>query len=360
MGLRVNFAKLTVLGVIAAAVAYGLERVFEPVPGGSLMLPMVFWIGLAEGCVAIIAAAEIAHASWHRSIARQLLSAYPMILVIGLFFVVLATQVDMYPWAGEHGAYLNRTFFIARHLVMIVVLFAVARQFARECMRGRGARRTWGVIYILLFMIHQSMVGFEWVMSLETPWFSTLFGAWFTVGAFLSGICAGALVLYSRRQRFDSALRYTQKSIGGLMFGFSTFWAYFYFSQLIVIWYGNLPEETSYLAERIGYNTPYWFLARLVFALCWVIPFSVLLGRKPKRTPVATLAMALTIYAGLILQSWLMIHVSVGVHPIPAAIDFAMMAFLFLGIMRSADGFLPREATVLPAVSDEDTARVHP
>ena len=88
------------------------------------------------------------------------------------------------------------------------------------------------------------MIGIEWFMSIEKPWFSTLFGAFVMVGAFLSGICATTLIVFSWRRRTDTPAKLIQKSMGGLIFGFATFWAYFYFSQLIVIWYGNIPEET--------------------------------------------------------------------------------------------------------------------
>ena len=304
-------------------------------------MSMVFWLGLAEGCVALMAAAEVTHATWHRPILNRMLSAYAMIPVIGVMFLAFIPQLDIYPWIDEHGLWLNKPFFIARHLVLVLVVFLLARRFAADTLRGVDSKRFWGVFYLIAFMAHQSMVGLEWVMSLEKPWFSTLFGAWFMVSALLSGTCVGAIILFGWRSRFDEPLRYAQKSIGGLMFGFATFWAYFYFSQLIVIWYGNLPEEVGYLARRIGYHTPYWALARLIFAMCWVIPFAVLMGRKPKTMPSITLAVGITIMTGLLCEYWLAIHPVASVNPVLGIFNMLLVGVLFASILLSGNALLP-------------------
>jgi hypothetical protein len=346
MGIQLNAPRLAIVGAITVAVIAALERFFTP-SGGSLLLSMAFWTAVAEGCVALMAAAQICHASWHKPIMRRMLSASAMLPIMLLLFLVFVPRIDMYPWSGQSLEgdsalpihWMNKGFFIVRGVGMLAVVFLVARRFGALALRDEKANRTWAVIYILLFVIHLTMIGFEWVMSLEKPWFSTLFGAWWMVGAFLSGICIAALVLYAWRDGFDAPLRYTQKSVGGLMFGFSVFWAYFYFSQLIVIWYGNLPEEVMYLAKRIGYHTPYWWIARLIFGMCWFVPFFVLLGRKPKTIPVITMSMAYTILTGLYLEYWLMVQPVVGVNWAVAIVEMAALSFLFVSIMKS-DGVL--------------------
>lgn len=354
MGMKVNFPRLMMLAVVAAVVAFIGERALGGEGGsGSLLLTMVFWIGLAEGCVALMAAAEIAHATWHRPVFTRMVSAYPMLLVMVVVFAVRATQLDQYPWAHDAGMWLNKPFFIIRHVVMLLLVWAVARQFTTVSLAGLNSRRLWAVIYCFLFMTHMSMIGFEWVMSLEKPWFSTLYGAWFMVGAWLSGICACAVMLYRLRSQFDDGLRYTQKSIGALIFGFATFWAYFYFSQLIVIWYGNLPEEVGYLARRIGYHTSYWFIARLIFGLVWVIPFTVLLSRANKTRPRVTLWLAMSIYTGLILEFWLMIQPVVHVNVVLGVVYMAVMGFIFAAVMRSGSELLPRGGTMAASAAPE-------
>jgi len=341
MGARLSYPGLMLLAVVAAGLIAALERVIQPEPGGSLLLTMVIFIAIAEGCVALMAAAEICHGKWHLPIRTRMLAAQAMIPVIGLLFVVQSLRLGIYPWAESDGFWLNRDFFIARHLGLIVLAFLVARKFTADSLRDLGSRRLWAVLYVLLFVVHQTFIGIEWVMSLERPWFSTLFGAFFMVAAFLSGICAAAIVLFFWRRRFDDGLRLTQKSIGGLMFGFATFWAYFYFSQLIVIWYGNLPEEVGYLAKRIGYHTPYWAVARLIFGMVWVVPFAVLLRRKNKTIPAVTMGLALVIFTGLVLEKGLMIHPDAAINPVAAVLELGIAALVFAAIMRGGESLLP-------------------
>lgn len=351
MGIRMNLPRLAIVGAVVVALIAALERVFAHGPSGTLLLTVSSWTAIAEGTIAIMAAAQIAHASWHRPILRRMLSVTGMIPFLGLLFLVFTTQMDIYPWADQSlrgDVYLpfhwmNREFFIARGVVMFTLVFVLARRFGTLALRDERGSRVWAVLYILAFVIHLTMVGFEWVMSLEKPWFSTLFGGWWVVGGFLSGICVGGVLLYGWRGRFDDGLRYAQKSIGGLMFGFSIFWAYFYFSQLIVIWYGNLPEEVMYLAKRIGYNTPYWWIARLIFGMVWFVPFFVLLGRKPKVTPVITVSMAYVILLGLYLEHWLMIQPVVPVNWALGIVELALMSFLFVSVMKSEDAVMPAQ-----------------
>jgi len=352
---RLNFPRLAIVGAIAVALVAFLERVMSPTPGGTLLLSMTFWLALAEGSVAIMAAAEIAHGRWHKPILSRMLAAQWMIPFIGLLFLVFTTKLSIYPWIDREGFWLNRNSFIVRHLAMFVIVLLIARAFTRLALKGRRRARTWAVLYILIFVIHQSMIGFEWIMSLAAPWFSTLFGAWFAVDAFQSGIVVGAFLLFTLRSTFDDKLRYVQKSIGGLMFGFATFWAYFYFSQLIVIWYGNLPEEVSYLASRIGYNTSYWWLARLIFGMCWVVPFGVLLGRKPKTMPHITVSIGAVILTGFLLEKWLMIHPVAPVNWGLSMVEMVVLLILFGSIMKSGDALIPP----LEAEVSEGTGRLH-
>jgi len=357
MGTNVTMPKLLILSVVGAAIAFGLERFLGSDHGsGSLLINLVFWTGMATGCVAVMAAAEVAHATWHKPLFRRMVVAHAYFPVVLVFFLVYATQVDQYPWAGEGGRWLNKPFFIGRHIFLLLVGWGIARRFIALVLRGVDASRRWAVLYCFFFMAYMSMVGLEWVMSLEKPWFSTLFGAWFMVSAWLSAVCAAAVILFRMRGQLDDPLKYAQKSIGGLMFGFATFWAYFYFSQLIVIWYGNMPEETTYLARRIGYHTPYWFLARLIFTMVWVIPFATLLSRANKTRPPVTVTLAAIICTGLLAEFWLCIHPVVPVNLLAAVVEFAVMGFLFVSVMRSSAELVP-EGT--PAAVPAGAAPAH-
>ena len=346
MGIRLNTRSWLVASVAVAAVAFGAERLLEPAAGGSLLITMAVFIGLAEGATVLMAGAEISDGHWHRQLLPQVAGLHAIIPAAMLLFLVNIPQLSIYPWIEGKGTWFNKTFFIARHLFMLGLVFVVARVFVMRALRGASSTRFWGVILTMLFVWHLSMIGIEWFMSIEQPWFSTLFGAFVMVSAFLSGICTCALILIGWRGRTDAAAKLIQKSVGGLIFGFATFWAYFYFSQLIVIWYGNIPEETGYLVRRIGYHTPYWLVARLVFGMIWVVPFAVLLVHKNKTRPFVTSAIALCALTGITLQFWLMLAPVVPVSIPLLLIEMGLMALLTASVVRSYDTLLrvPAEA----------------
>jgi hypothetical protein len=345
---------LSISAIVVVAIVFVMETFFKSGSGGSLILNLTFWLAVAEGAVAVIAAAEVTRATWHHPIKERMLSAYPMILVVAALFLTFIPQMDIYPWWGDPHFWAQKWLFIARHAGWMLIIFAVARKFAAEALKGTHASRRWGVIYLVLFVLGQSLVGLEWVMSLEKPWFSTLFGAYFMVEAFQSGLVVGAFVLLAIKSPADDKWRFAQRSIGGLIFGFTIFWAYLYFSQLIVIWYGNLPEEVQYLARRIGYHTPYWALARGIFALCWVVPFAVLLGKRPKMNPKIVVSMGVLILLGFYLEKWLMIALATPVNLALQIVETALLGAVFVLIMKSGKNTLPdveRATDPTPALS---------
>lgn len=335
MGIRLNGPRWLIASLAVAAIVFVAERLLEPAAGGSLLIVMALFVGLAEGALVLMAGAELSDGHWHKALLTRTATLQYVIPVVMLLFVVNLPQLSIYPWMEYQGVWFNRGFFIARHLVVMGVMFLLARKFMGGAIRGERGARFWAVVYVIMFVWHLSMIGIEWFMSIERPWFSTLFGAFVMVSAFLTGICALALVIYGWRHRTDEPSRLIQKSIGGLIFGFATFWAYFYFSQLIVIWYGNIPEETAYLAKRIGYHTPYWLVARLIFGMIWVTPFAVLLRRKNKTIPAVTSALAVIVISGVTLQYWLMLAPVVQVHIPLLLIELGLMAFLTASIVRS-------------------------
>jgi hypothetical protein len=349
-----SVTKLTVSAMVVAAVVFAIETLLQTGSGASLILNLTFWLAIAEGSVALIAAAEVSRATWHHPIKERMLSAYPMILVVALLFLTFVPQMDIYPWWGDPHFWAQKWLFVVRHVAWMLAAFFLARKFAAEALKGTHAARRWGVIYLIIFVLGQTIVGLEWVMSLEKPWFSTLFGAYFMVESLQSGIVIGGLVLLSMRAPGDERWRFAQRSVGGLMFGFSIFWAYFYFSQLIVIWYGNLPEEVQYLARRIGYHTPYWALARVIFGLCWVTPFAVLLGKRAKMNPRVVSIVGIIILLGFYFEKWLMIAPAAPVNLALQIVETVLLGGLFAVIMRSGQNTLPRverAADPTPALS---------
>ena len=157
-------------------------------------------------------------------------------------------------------------------------------------------------ILCLLYAFGYALVGFDQVMSLPPTWFSTIFGWYFCWGGWLSAVAATALVSVLLRRSPGWSEEITKPrlhDLGKMVFAFSVFWMYLFFSQYIVIWYGNLPEETQFIQARLGslfvQDTWYFAMSRLeepyvnlslaAWTSIWIIPFWVLLGQRPKRTP---------------------------------------------------------------------------
>jgi hypothetical protein len=154
-----------------------------------------------------------------------------------------------------------------------------------------------GLVYVFGF----TFIGYDQVMSLTPTWFSTMFGWYFTWSGFLSGIAMTALIAILLRNTPNWKEEITKDrlhDLGKMCFAFSIFWMYLFFSQYIVIWYANLPEETQFFKMRLGsqflqdtwymaaenFREPYVMSSMLAWAGCWIIPFWVLLGQAPKRS----------------------------------------------------------------------------
>jgi len=204
MGIRLNPMRWLLASVIVAAIAFGADRVLEPAAGGAITIAAALFIGLAEGAICLMAGAEISDGHWHRPLLPRAASLVYVIPVGALLFLVNIPQLSIYPWAEDPSGWLSKGPFIARHVALFALVFAVARKFVGEAVRGAQRTRFWAVIYVILFVAHLSMIGIEWFMTIERPWFSTLFGAFVMVSAFLSGICALSLTVFSWRRRTDA------------------------------------------------------------------------------------------------------------------------------------------------------------
>jgi hypothetical protein len=172
-----------------------------------------------------------------------------------------------------------------------------------ETERAESAKklRVLAPIIALLYAFGYTLVGYDQVMSLTPTWFSTMFGWWFGWSGFLSGIAMTTLICVLLRNQPGWETEITKDrlhDLGKMLFAFSIFWMYLFFSQYIVIWYGNLPEETQFFELRLGsqflqdtwyfaaerFSEPYVLTSMIAWAGCWIIPFWVLLGQAPKRS----------------------------------------------------------------------------
>ncbi len=257
------------------------------------------------------------------------------------------------PIVQKKAAYLNMPFLITRNVVGLALLFGVFLYMAYLSLRpdlglvkdgGRGGaagtpgRARWAErltrgwqgqekeevrsyqalkrlapAAVLLYAVVMSIVAFDWAMSLEPHWFSTIFGAWFFMGALWGGVAATAwATVYAKGRDPDlNKLMGVQQlhDLGKLAFAFTVFWAYLFFSQYLVIWYGKLPWEQAWIIHRA--EAPWSTLTVLALLLCFVVPFAGLIGRKAKMTPWILRLFATVILVGLWLERYLMVVPSI-------------------------------------------------
>jgi hypothetical protein len=186
---------------------------------------------------------------------------------------------------------------------------------------------------VLLYAVVMSVFAFDWAMSLEPHWFSTIFGAWFFMGALWGGVAASAWVtVYSKGRDPDlNKLMGVQQlhDLGKLAFAFTVFWAYLFWSQYLVIWYGKLPGEQAWIIHRAG--APWGGLSVLTLVLCFVLPFAGLIGRRAKMTPWILRFFATVILVGLWLERYLMVVPSIHRSGPVLTIWEPLIGLLFLG-----------------------------
>lgn len=209
---------------------------------------------------------------------------------------------------GKSG-YLNKPFWTLRSLAYLLMWVAIAiilrRYSLREDMDGTEAwynkTRKVAAIFLIIWAVTSSTMTWDWVMSLDPHWYSTLFGWYNFISLFIPSICAIILILiYLKRQGYLVQLNENHlHDLGKYAFGFSVFWTYLWFSQFMLYWYGNIPEETRWWLDRARTDYRYLFYANLL--LNFLFPFLTLMRRDAKRN----MNVLAIVAGGLILTHWL-------------------------------------------------------
>jgi hypothetical protein len=282
----------------------------------SYLVAYLFWVGGALGCLALLMIQHVTGGAWGVAIRRLLESGARTLPVMALLFVPIALGLGrLYEWAQpEHVAhdpllqhkelYLNVPFFLGRAALYFVVWTIVVRSLWRwslqqdESFDPKPGERLellsrGGLVVMGLTMTFASV---DWAMSLEPHWFSTIYGVLFMGG---SALTAFALVipvaaLLSAHPPVAGLISADQLSdLGKLMLAFVMLWAYFQFSQFLIIWSGNLPEEiTWYLARTRG---GWQWVALAVILFHFALPFVLLLSRRLKRRASSIAVVALLV-----------------------------------------------------------------
>jgi hypothetical protein len=271
----------------------------------SYLTGFAFVTSLGVGALFWVMVHHLVGAGWS-VVVRRLFEGLARIatVVLLLFLPVALVLGSLYLWASESRPdalllakrpFLNAPFFYVRALVYTVAWTALAIYFTRQSARQdqdgdpdhtRRMQAASGPGMIVLALT-TTFAAFDWLMSLDYKWYSTIFGVYFWAGSILGSLATLVLVVLGFRAAGWLRLTITVEhlhDLGKLMIGFTVFWAYIAFSQYFLIWYANIPEETAfYLHRRVpGWNPVSWALPIGHF----LVPFAVLLPRANKRNPV--------------------------------------------------------------------------
>lgn len=299
------YALLIIAALLIGLTEFGLSG--EP---GALLLTLLFWSSVAQGCIALVAVCELVRARWIAALRQELLSLYPLLLLLPLLFLFFWPQLDLYPWTEHPTLWLNKPFFMTRNLALLLAVFFSGRDLARRSLARQPAGAS-AVIYLLLFVVSQSLAAFDWLMSLVWPWISTLLGFYFfTESLYAAAAVSGILMLlYHKRKNRENNLCASKnlRDVSLLLFGFSVLWCGLYFAQFLLLWYGNLPEEAGYILDLIA-ASPGRELAWLFPLGLFLAPFILLLAAAVKQNRYMVAAVAATMLAGLYIERlWLVL-----------------------------------------------------
>jgi Ni/Fe-hydrogenase subunit HybB-like protein len=295
---------LTVLG--AAAFAIGVFSGDAARVWSIYLVNLLFWSGLAVTGPAIASMMELTEARWSPTVKRIALTTagfLPFALV--LFVVLFFGRTELYPWVTtplpNKAVWLNVPFMAARTAIGAFLLFWVALIYARVVFHGgagerdKPRRNRLATALLFLYVITVSLWGFDLVMSLEPRWYSGLFGGYWVVTTLYTGFALLAVLTIRSNARGETAVPpHAVQDVAKLQFAMCVMWMYFFFSQYLVIWYGNVPIETRFFLARF-FVDPWRTLAWVIWVVGWLIPFGYLLkrltGRPPQRhTPLLVIA----------------------------------------------------------------------
>jgi hypothetical protein len=197
------------------------------------------------------------------------------------------------------------------------------------------AQYTLSTVYVILYAFIMTLVAFDMMMSLSPEWFSTLFGAYYFVVSFYAGLAFLAVLSTFAVKKMGMGKAIDKKQfhdIGKLLFAFCVVGLDFFYVQFLVIWYGNLPDETRYVIWRVIYD-PWAALAWTVLIVLFVVPFVILLLRKIKMKPVLMTGISIWILIGIWLEKFLLVTPSlVKSQSLPLGIFEILITMGWLGL----------------------------
>lgn len=348
---------LMVIGLVTFVLGLFLapERIWP-----NVLIAVFYVLSLSLGAAFLVAVHYASNAGWGTAIRRvpeAVASALPVAAAAAVLLILGVRP--LYEWSHElvvaqdvvlqgKRAWLNEPFFIARLVGYFLIWFVLTRVMVKNSVQQdrdgdlkhthRNVRNA--VLFLILGMVTFSLASFDLLMSLQPHWYSTVFGLLSLSGMFLNGLAIVTIfVIVLRYQGYKRV--FTDEhlhDLGRLLMSFSIFWVYMWVSQHMLIWYSNIPEETSYYIFRHfgGWGS----LSFLNVLLNWLIPFLVLLPGASKRSDKVMLQACVIILIGRWLDLFIMVMpVTFGATPTLGVWEIGflvgLLALFFYVVLRN-------------------------
>jgi hypothetical protein len=345
----------------------------------NLWLNNVWFTGIAVIGVFFVAFNYVAYAGWSAAIQRVPMAFGNFLPIAGVLALIIFFfgHHDIFHWthhelvdptnkekydpiiAGKSG-YLNVPFFVIRMVMYYVLWYLVysliKKQSLEEDVHGGDSywhkNTIYAAIFLVIFGVTSSTGAWDWVMSIDPHWFSTLFGWYMFASWFVSGLAAITLVVLLLK---DSGLLKIVNTnhlhdLGKFIFAFSIFWSYLWIAQFLLIWYANLPEETIYFIERLeGHGGIYRPLFFVNIGLNFFFPFLVLMTREAKRQSIFLKIVCVAVLSGHWIDFYLMMspatlgpNAGFGLMEIGTFLFYLGLFALIIGTYLSKNLLIPR------------------
>ncbi len=265
-----------------------------------------YFLSLAMGAAFFYTLQSISQSGWSSAFKRipEAMMAYIPFAAV-LFLLLYFGMHDIYHWSHSEAVasdsilqhkspFLNIPFFFLRMIICFALWILFTRLLRKNSLQEDvtepdnimvlfSKSELYSKIFIFIFAITFSFSAFDWIMSIDTHWYSTIFALKNLVAAFLHGVSILALIIFILYNRgyFPFLNKYHLHDFSRYIFMLSIVWGYFWFAQFMIIWYGNIPEETVYYFAR--WQGGWKVLFFLEIGLNWALPFLVLLPVKTSR-----------------------------------------------------------------------------
>lgn len=317
-----KFGKIALaVGIVALVVSFLGYFVDKGQFFFSYLTAFMFWFSIALGALFLTLLHHATNAKWSiviRRFTENTMTGLPLMI---LFFIPVAFGIhELYHWSHQdavaHDAllqaksgYLNQTFFLIRTAVYFLIWFLLCRTLYRTSLQQDqnpnpeqiNKMRFISAPGLILFALTTTYASFDWVMSLDPHWYSTIFGLYIFAGsvvAILSFLTILVIFIHSKGLLKDTITEEHYHDLGKLLFGFVIFWAYMGFSQYFLQWYANIPEETIWYAHR--WPGSWKIFSMIIIFGHFVVPFFLMMPRAAKRKTKPMLAMSIW----LLLMHW--------------------------------------------------------